>query len=98
MSEESKDGQFNLDGILSELGSFGKYQLLLLLLLAFRDSFLAMCNFNYVFTAAEVDFRSVLEDEDLHQHFYISMIYITLCIYITATICVYIAYGPYWPS
>lgn len=57
VSEESKDGQFNLDGILSELGSFGKYQLLLLLLLAFRDSFLAMCNFNYVFTAAEVDFR-----------------------------------------
>ncbi|XP_039755068.1 organic cation transporter protein-like [Pararge aegeria] len=49
--------QFNLDGILSELGSYGKYQLLLLLLLAFRDSFLNMCNFNYVFTAAEVPFR-----------------------------------------
>ncbi|XP_045769467.1 organic cation transporter protein-like isoform X2 [Maniola jurtina] len=52
-----REGQFNLDGILSELGSYGKYQLLLLLLLAFRDSFLSMCNFNYVFTAAEVPFR-----------------------------------------
>ncbi|XP_050348891.1 organic cation transporter protein-like isoform X2 [Nymphalis io] len=54
---DEHDGQFNLDGILSELGSFGKYQLFLLLLLAFRDSFLNMCNFNYVFTAAEVPFR-----------------------------------------
>ncbi|RVE42201.1 hypothetical protein evm_013150 [Chilo suppressalis] len=54
---EQAEGQFNLEGILSELGSFGKYQLLLLLLLAFRDSFLAMCNYNFVFTAAEVDFR-----------------------------------------
>ncbi|XP_023935707.2 organic cation transporter protein-like [Bicyclus anynana] len=53
----SSPEQFNLDGILSELGSYGKYQLLLLLLLAFRDSFLNMCNFNYVFTAAEVPFR-----------------------------------------
>ncbi|KPJ02012.1 hypothetical protein RR46_00274 [Papilio xuthus] len=64
MSEEGStgavggsEGQFNLEGILSELGSFGKYQLLLLLLLAFRDSFLNMCNFNYVFTAAEVAYR-----------------------------------------
>ncbi|CAH2084358.1 unnamed protein product [Euphydryas editha] len=52
-----REGQFNLDGILSELGSFGKYQLLLLFLLAFRDSFLSMCNYNYVFTASEVPFR-----------------------------------------
>ncbi|XP_045449926.1 organic cation transporter protein-like [Melitaea cinxia] len=52
-----REGQFNLDGILSELGSFGKYQLLLLFLLAFRDSFLSMCNYNYVFTAAEVPYR-----------------------------------------
>ncbi|KAL4709675.1 hypothetical protein ACJJTC_007406, partial [Scirpophaga incertulas] len=51
------EGQFNLEGILSELGSFGKYQILLLFLLAFRDSFLAMCNYNYVFTAAEVHYR-----------------------------------------
>ncbi|XP_072932966.1 solute carrier family 22 member 1-like [Epargyreus clarus] len=58
MPEEGSGGDgFNLDGILSELGSFGKYQLLLLLLLAFRDSFLSMCNFNYIFTAAEVSFR-----------------------------------------
>ncbi|CAH2047629.1 unnamed protein product, partial [Iphiclides podalirius] len=58
MAEESVgDGQFNLEGILSELGSFGKYQLLLLFLLAFRDSFLSMCNYNYVFTAAEVPSR-----------------------------------------
>ncbi|KAI8422053.1 hypothetical protein MSG28_009952 [Choristoneura fumiferana] len=41
-SGEEGEG-YNLDGILSELGSFGKYQLLLLLLLAFRDSFLAIC-------------------------------------------------------
>ncbi|CAG9787565.1 unnamed protein product [Diatraea saccharalis] len=54
---EQMDNQFNLEGLLSELGSFGKYQLLLLFLLAFRDSFLAMCNYNYVFTAAEVDYR-----------------------------------------
>lgn len=54
---EEPEGQFNLDGILTELGSFGKYQLLLLLLLSFRDSFLNMCNFNYVFTASEVPFR-----------------------------------------
>ncbi|XP_075975566.1 organic cation transporter protein-like [Anticarsia gemmatalis] len=68
MSEEnSKSGMegFNLDGILSELGSFGKYQLLLLLLLAFRDSFLNMCNFNYVFTAAEVDFRCQVPECEL---------------------------------
>ncbi|XP_045498946.1 organic cation transporter protein-like isoform X2 [Colias croceus] len=58
MSEQSTEG-FNLDGILSELGSFGKYQLLLLMLLAFRDSFLMMCNFNYVFTAADVPFRCI---------------------------------------
>ncbi|KAJ8716894.1 hypothetical protein PYW07_003521 [Mythimna separata] len=57
VSDDNKEGQFNLDGILSELGSFGKYQLVLLLLLAFRDSFLAMCNFHYVFTAAEVNLR-----------------------------------------
>ncbi|CAH0586759.1 unnamed protein product [Chrysodeixis includens] len=71
VSEDSgKEGQFNLDGILSELGSFGKYQLLLLLLLAFRDSFLNMCNFNYVFTAAEVDFRcEVPECEALDSRF-----------------------------
>ncbi|PZC76256.1 hypothetical protein B5X24_HaOG204862 [Helicoverpa armigera] len=70
VSEESKEGQFNLDGILSELGSFGKYQLLLLLLLAFRDSFLAMCNFNYVFAAAEVNFRCVVpECESLESGF-----------------------------
>ncbi|CAH0719752.1 unnamed protein product, partial [Brenthis ino] len=56
-TDEDHEGQFNLDGILSELGSFGKYQLLLLMLLAFRDSFLSMCNFNYVFTATEVPFR-----------------------------------------
>ncbi|XP_053604721.1 organic cation transporter protein-like [Plodia interpunctella] len=55
---------FNLDGILSELGSFGKYQLLLLFLLAFRDSFLAMCNFNFVFTAAEVLHRCVVSECD----------------------------------
>lgn len=66
MSDESKtaagagESQFNLDGILGELGSFGKYQLLLLLLLSFRDSFLAMCNYNYVFTATDVPFRSVI--------------------------------------
>ncbi|XP_038214193.1 organic cation transporter protein-like [Zerene cesonia] len=58
MSEQSTEG-FNLEGILSELGSFGKYQLLLLMLLAFRDSFLMMCNFNYVFTAADVPFRCI---------------------------------------
>ncbi|XP_041980314.1 organic cation transporter protein-like [Aricia agestis] len=56
--------EFNLDGILSELGSFGKYQLFLLLLLAFRDSFLSMCNFNYVFTAAEVNFRCRISECD----------------------------------
>ncbi|CAK1555075.1 unnamed protein product [Leptosia nina] len=56
MPEQGVDG-FNLDGILSELGSFGKYQLFLLLLLGFRDSFLNMCNYNYVFTAAEEPFR-----------------------------------------
>lgn len=63
MPEESRDSnesQFNLEGILSELGSFGKYQILLLLLLAFRDSFLSMCNYNYVFTAAEVAYRLVI--------------------------------------
>lgn len=57
--ENSSESQFNLEGILSELGSFGKYQILLLLLLAFRDSFLSMCNFNYVFAAAEVAYRLV---------------------------------------
>ncbi|XP_032516750.2 organic cation transporter protein-like [Danaus plexippus] len=57
MSAPVEEVQFNLDGILSELGSFGKYQLFLLVLLAFRDSFLHMCNFNYVFTAADVNFR-----------------------------------------
>ncbi|KAM3955691.1 organic cation transporter protein [Aphomia sociella] len=60
--EESPDSQFNLDGILSELGSFGKYQVLLLFLLAFRDSFLAMCNFNYVFTAEDVPYRCVVPE------------------------------------
>ncbi|XP_073955312.1 solute carrier family 22 member 1-like isoform X2 [Choristoneura fumiferana] len=62
-SGEEGEG-YNLDGILSELGSFGKYQLLLLLLLAFRDSFLAMCNFNYVFTAPEVPFRCEVPECD----------------------------------
>ncbi|KAG6440875.1 hypothetical protein O3G_MSEX001534 [Manduca sexta] len=61
----SHESQFNLDGILSELGSFGKYQLLLLFLLAFRDSFLAMCNFNYVFTAAEVGYRCEVPECEL---------------------------------
>ncbi|CAH0719750.1 unnamed protein product, partial [Brenthis ino] len=55
--DDHNEQQFHLDGILSELGSFGKYQLLLLLLLAFRDSFLNMCNYNFVFTATEVPFR-----------------------------------------
>ncbi|KPJ02011.1 hypothetical protein RR46_00273 [Papilio xuthus] len=77
MSEEGStgavggsEGQFNLEGILSELGSFGKYQLLLLLLLAFRDSFLNMCNFNYVFTAAEVAYSAVdiVPAEGRHVH------------------------------
>ncbi|CAG9136522.1 unnamed protein product [Plutella xylostella] len=57
MAEDKPELGFNLDGILAELGSFGKYQLLLLLLLAFRDSFLAMCNFHFVFTVAEVNYR-----------------------------------------
>ncbi|XP_061713837.1 organic cation transporter protein-like [Cydia pomonella] len=61
--EEPSEG-FNLDGILCELGSFGKYQLLLLLLLSFRDSFLAMCNFNYVFAAAEVPYRCAVPECD----------------------------------
>ncbi|KAJ0183555.1 hypothetical protein K1T71_001531 [Dendrolimus kikuchii] len=66
MPEEGSGGEshFNLEGILSELGSFGKYQLLLLFLLAFRDSFLAMCNFNYVFTAAEVGYRCAVPECD----------------------------------
>lgn len=57
VTDKKEDASFNLDSILAELGSFGKYQLFLLFLLAFRDSFLAMCNFHYVFTAAEVNFR-----------------------------------------
>ncbi|CAH4036708.1 unnamed protein product [Pieris brassicae] len=65
MVEQGVDG-FNLDGILSELGSFGKYQLLLLLLLGFRDSFLNMCNFNYVFTAAEEPFRCLKPSCDIN--------------------------------
>ncbi|XP_060801400.1 organic cation transporter protein [Amyelois transitella] len=78
MSKKSKEKDeamassegFNLDGILSELGSFGKYQLLLLVLLAFRDSFLAMCNFNFVFTAAEVNHRCLVpECEPLDSRF-----------------------------
>ncbi|KAL0880504.1 hypothetical protein ABMA27_002903 [Loxostege sticticalis] len=69
-NEASSEGQFNLEGILCELGSFGKYQLLLLFLLAFRDSFLAMCNFNYVFTAAQVNQRCyVPECESLDPQF-----------------------------
>ncbi|XP_028161592.1 solute carrier family 22 member 3-like [Ostrinia furnacalis] len=76
---ESSEGQFNLEGILSELGSFGKYQLLLLLLLAFRDSFLAMCNYNYVFTAAEVPLRcNVPECEYLDRRFNASWASFTL--------------------
>ncbi|CAK1585778.1 unnamed protein product [Parnassius mnemosyne] len=63
--ESSNDGQFNLDGILCELGCFGKYQVLLLFLLAFRDSFLNMCNYNYVFTAAEVSSRCYVPECDL---------------------------------
>ncbi|CAG5058026.1 unnamed protein product [Parnassius apollo] len=66
MTEESgRNGQFNLDGILCELGCFGKYQVLLLFLLAFRDSFLNMCNFNYVFTAADVSSRCYVPECDL---------------------------------
>ncbi|XP_050677735.1 solute carrier family 22 member 3-like [Leptidea sinapis] len=61
MCQEPAAGKFNIDGILSELGSFGKYQLLLLLLLAFRDAFLSMCNFNYVFTASEVSFSCLTD-------------------------------------
>ncbi|XP_012546925.1 organic cation transporter protein [Bombyx mori] len=64
MVESQLSDSFNLDGILSELGSFGKYQLLFLLLLSFRDSFLAMCNFNYVFTADEVKFRCAIPECD----------------------------------
>ncbi|XP_068617257.1 organic cation transporter protein-like [Battus philenor] len=64
VEESGSDGQFNLEGILSELGSFGKYQVLLLFLLAFRDSFLNMCNFNYVFTASEVSYRCYVPECD----------------------------------
>lgn len=59
MQQREVSREFNLDWILGELGSFGKYQLFLLMLLAFRDGFLAMCNLHYVFTAAEVNFKCV---------------------------------------
>lgn len=58
---KNDDAPFNLDWILAELGSFGKYQVLLLSLLGFRDGFLMMCNFNYVFTAADVKYRLVIK-------------------------------------
>ncbi|XP_041980329.1 solute carrier family 22 member 1-like [Aricia agestis] len=57
MEGTEKKEPFNLDGILNEIGSFGRYQIILITLLCLRDSFLYMCSLNFVFAAADVSFR-----------------------------------------
>lgn len=60
MEEKKKESVGNLDSVLVEIGEFGKYQFLNYVLLVVPVLFAALNNGNYIFSAADLEYRFVL--------------------------------------
>ena len=61
MSDEDDDkkSSFNLDEIYDEIGHFGVYQLVILLMVAFTATIAATNAYSLIFTSAKPEFRLV---------------------------------------
>lgn len=53
----SDDLDANFDKIFDQIGHFGKYQLMAMLILAFVATFTSITAYSFVFTTAQPDFR-----------------------------------------
>lgn len=57
MSSNDNDVEVNIEKIYDEVGHFGKYQFLALVILAFSGTLTSTTAYSFVFTTAEPDFR-----------------------------------------
>lgn len=55
--EEEKQQDLDLDGVLKELGQFGKFQLINYLFICLPILFSAIFTVSYVFTAGQLEYR-----------------------------------------
>lgn len=59
MGDKTKSVAINLDGILMQLGQFGKFQLFNYMLIIIPVIFAACNNGNYIFSAGDLEYRYV---------------------------------------